>query len=235
VVLHGRHIEVRDRRPAPWRPHPVIAAALVTALVAFLLDLTPAMVVFVGLATMVGIQTTIAVDRGRVLAEELATPPGIDQVANAVADALHATGLSPRGGDSVRVVLDAEGSYRCRLDDVDPTVSATFAGALDEVVSPMGSPRYVVPRWQLTRCVGNLDGLAAALRMLRPDGEVWHSVPTVLATNAERAQAFARAWDAWVGGGPAVYTGSPEGEGVLVTHRGSDPFAVTTVLRTQWR
>jgi hypothetical protein len=32
-----------------------------------------------------------------------------------------------------------------------------------------------------------------------------------------------------------VYTGSPEGEGVLVTHRGSDPFDVTTVLRTTWR
>ena len=57
----------------------------------------------------------------------------------------------------------------------------------------------------------------------------------MLGTTGQRAQAFARAWDHWVGGGQAVYTGSPEGEGVLVTNRGSDPFAVTTVMRTQWR
>ena len=57
----------------------------------------------------------------------------------------------------------------------------------------------------------------------------------MLGTTGQRAQTFARSWDHWVGGGQAVYTGSPEGEGVLVTNRGSDPFAVTTVMRTQWR
>ena len=57
----------------------------------------------------------------------------------------------------------------------------------------------------------------------------------MLGTTGKRAQAFARAWDHWVGGGEAIYTGSPAGEGVLVTNRGSDPFDVTTVLRTQWR
>jgi hypothetical protein len=109
-----------------------------------------------------------------------------------------------------------------------------FATALDEVVSPMLDPRYVVPRWVLNGPVDNSHGLALALGRLRPDGEVWHSVPAVLGTTAARAQAFAAAWDRWVGGGPALYTRSPEGEGVLVTHRGEDPFAVTTVLRTTW-
>ena len=99
----------------------------------------------------------------------------------------------------------------------------------------MASPRYVVPRWVMTEPVDNADGLRAALGRLRPDGEVWHSVPTVLGTTGQRAQMFARSWDHWVGGGQAVYTGSPEGEGVLVTNRGSDPVAVTTVMRTHWR
>ena len=98
----------------------------------------------------------------------------------------------------------------------------------------MVEPRYVVPRWVLTHPVDNADGFKAALGLLRPDGEVWHSVPTVLGTTSRRAQGFARAWDAWVGGGGAIYTGSPEGEGVLATHRGIDPFDVTTVLRTTW-
>ena len=29
--------------------------------------------------------------------------------------------------------------------------------------------------------------------------EVWHSVPSVLGTRGKRAQAFAKAWDHWVG------------------------------------
>ena len=99
----------------------------------------------------------------------------------------------------------------------------------------MASPRYAVPRWVLVGPVDNADGVRAALGRLRPDGEVWHTVPSVLGTTGPRAQAFARAWDHWVGGGQAVYTGSPAGAGVLATHRGSDPFDVTTVLRVQWR
>jgi hypothetical protein len=32
-----------------------------------------------------------------------------------------------------------------------------------------------------------------------------------------------------------LYTGSPEGTGILVAQRGGDPFAVTTQIRTLWR
>ena len=37
-----------------------------------------------------------------------------------------------------------------------------------------------------------------------------------------------------VGGGPALYTGSPEGTGVLVAARGLDPLSTTAVLRSTW-
>lgn len=235
VVLHDARLDVRDGRAAPWRPHPVVAVALVLAVLVLLLDLTPLVVVALGLATMLGLQTTVAVDRGRRLAEDLARTPSLEQVAHAVADALHEAGLSPLGSAAVRVGLDEHEEYRCSLEGVQPTVSAAFATALDEVISPMASPRYVVPRWLLLGPVDNADGVRAAFGRLRPDAEVWHSVPAVLGTTGKRAQTFARAWDRWVGGGAAVYTGSPEGEGVLVTHRGSDPFDVTTVLRVQWR
>ena len=232
VVLHGDDLRVRDGRLHPWRPHFSVAIGLVISLTAFLLNLTPAVVIGLGLVTMLGIQTFVAIDRGRRLADDLAARPSLEQIAYAVADGLHAAGLAPVGADGVRVEIDPLGERRCSLEGVDAAVSATFATALDEVVSPMAAPRYVLPRWVLTGPIDNYDGLKAAFGRLRPDGEVWHSVPSVLGTTGKRAQAFAAAWDHWVGGGPAVYTGSPEGEGVLVTHRGSDPFDVTTVLRT---
>jgi hypothetical protein len=64
---------------------------------------------------------------------------------------------------------------------------------------------------------------------------VWHPVPSVFETSLEQAKAFARAWDAWVGGSVPLDAESPDGFGVLATHRGSDPFSVTTVSRDQWR
>ena len=234
VVLHGDHLRVRDGRLHPWRPHFSVAGGVLVGALAFLLNVTPAAVIGLGLVVMVAIQTFIAIDRGRRLADDLARRPSLEQIAYAVADGLYSAGLTPTGADGVRVEIDPEGERRCSLEGVDAATSSVFATALEEVVSPMGRPRYVLPRWVLSGPIDNYDGIKAALGLLRPDGEVWHSVPTVLGSTRERAAAFAGAWDKWVGGGPPLYTGSPEGEGVLVTHRGSDPFAVTTVLRTRW-
>lgn len=155
-----------------------------------------------------------------------------------MADALQAVDLSPVGADAVRVEIDADGEYRCVLDGVDPATSTRFATALDEAVSPMTAPRYVLPRWVLDPSPQGGAGWAVDLRTgvgtLRPDAVVWHSVPTVLGVRAERAHAYAVAWNRWVGGGPVVYTGNPEGAGILAANRGSDPFDVTTAMRTVW-
>ena len=182
VVLHAKQVEVRDERASPWRAHPVIAVGLMLATVAFLLNLTPSAVIGIGLVTMVGLQVCVAIDRGRVVADDLARPPSIEQIACAVADALHETDQSPVGAEAVQVVLDEHGERRCVLDGVEPAVSKAFAVSLDEVVSPMTSPRYVVPRWLLTGPADNRDGFKAAFGLLRPDGEVWHTVPTALGT-----------------------------------------------------
>jgi hypothetical protein len=48
-------------------------------------------------------------------------------------------------------------------------------------------------------------------------------------------QAFERASNARVGPGAAVWTGSPEGTGILAAQRGDSPFALTTQIRTLWR
>ncbi|MFD0853770.1 hypothetical protein ACFQ07_16145, partial [Actinomadura adrarensis] len=73
-----------------------------------------------------------------------------------------------------------------------------------------------------------MDGQANA------DGVVYHSVPAVFGQNRTRTAAFVTAWNTWISHGDALFTSSPEGEGVLATHRGEDPLNATTVLRVAW-
>jgi hypothetical protein len=73
---------------------------------------------------------------------------------------------------------------------------------------------------------------AAALRIEPlPDGEYRARLAAV---SAAESATFAAAWNAWVSPGEMLYTGSPEGAGILVAQRGGDPFDVTTQIRTLW-
>jgi hypothetical protein len=137
----------------------------------------------------------------------------------------------------VTVQPEPDGTYRFSLAGVDAATSERFAMALDEVIGPMATPRYVVPRYVINPRAGEerrglallwLHGLAEA------DGVVYHSVPSIFGQNRKRAAAFVAAWNRWVSGGEALFTSSPEGEGVLATHRGEDPLDATTVLRVAW-
>ncbi|MBF4162788.1 DEAD/DEAH box helicase family protein [Nocardioides acrostichi] len=174
--------------------------------------------------------------RGRALLELARHQPDVAQMAAAVADALHACGLVSVAAGAVSVVVDRDGVYRCRLTGVPEAESEVFAVALDEALSAMVAPRYVVPRHVVTGRERSADELLALARggVLGPDGVVWHAVPTVLGTRAARAHAYARALDHWVGCGEPLYTGSPEGAGVLAAQQGSDPFDVATVMRRGW-
>lgn len=160
-------------------------------------------------------------------------------MAEATADALRDAGLVRQGAAAVRLEPLPDGEYRARLADVTAAESATFASALDEVMSPLANPRYIVPRL----FVAPPADKRAARRLARgatadggvPATVVYHAVPTVLGGNAKLAKVFAAAWRARVSPGEMLYTGSPEGTGILVAQRGDDPFAVTTQIRTLWR
>ncbi|MCB0905826.1 MAG: DEAD/DEAH box helicase family protein [Nocardioidaceae bacterium] len=187
------------------------------------------------LAVAAGARGRSLVAHGRDLLAEAALPPGIGQIARAVADAMRVSGLLPVGAEAVRVDVEPDGEYRCTLQGVTEDASAQFALALDEALSPIVRPRYVVPRWTLvTVPTGWWAAVRASYGRITMTGETWHPVPTVLGVNAQRAQAYGRAWVHWVGGGDALYTGSAEGAGVLAAQQGADPFDVTTVLRRHW-
>ena len=92
--------------------------------------------------------------------------PSVIRIASAVADGLLAAGLVRRGADSVEVALDADGEYRCVLHDVDEVEAEVFATALDEAVSPINLPRYLLPRWVRTK--RDITWWRSAVGRLRP-------------------------------------------------------------------
>jgi superfamily II DNA or RNA helicase len=178
-----------------------------------------------------------AIDQGAAHLDELAGEPAVTAFAYAVADGLKGAGLSRRGAEGVAVHPEPDGTYRFSLSGVDAATSQRFAVALDEILGPMATPRYVVPRYVVLPRTGE-ERLERALRWydgaVTSDGVVYHCVPAVFGQNRKRTGAFTAAWNTWVSGGHAVFTSSPEGEGILATHRGEDPLKATTVLRVAW-
>jgi superfamily II DNA or RNA helicase len=162
----------------------------------------------------------------------------LDDIAMATADALCTAGLTARGAGSVQVEVLPDGGYRARLADVADEESAVFANALDEVLAPLAQPRYIVPRYIISPS-GAFDAFLLNVRRLVtghvPATVVYHAVPAVLGGNKKSAAIFARSWNARVSPGEMLYSGSPEGTGILAVARGDDPFAVTTQIRTLWR
>lgn len=175
---------------------------------------------------------------GRELAA-LATPPDPLRFAYAVADALKLAELSAVGARGVRANVEPDGSYRMSLDGVDTRTSELFTTSLDEVLAPIAAPRYVIARYVPSDIPEHPEALLEAGQQWLDDtapanAVVYHSVPSALSTKAEYRRCFITAWRNWVSDGQAVPTSTPQGEGIIVTHRGEDPFAATTRLRTAW-
>jgi superfamily II DNA or RNA helicase len=190
-------------------------------------------VVLLGLGA--GAVVTGAVRRSGRLAT---APTAVEQLAAAVAEALHAAGGAERGADAVRVVPTADGWLRCELTGVPVEQSQRFATALDELMAPLAEPRHLVGR-RVVRApatrLGRTTLAARALLGLPVSGTVaWHAVPQWCAANQRRLRLFLDAWQQWVGPPRHLTADSPEGFAVLALFRGEDPFSVTTQMRTLW-
>lgn len=166
--------------------------------------------------------------------ETVAGAPVLVHIAWATAEALHKAGLVPRGSEGVSFEPDETGAYRVELGGVPREASSLFATAFDEAVSPLTSPRYVMPRHLLPRpTVGT--AFRALCRMPAANAVVHHAVPGPLAENRRLADVFAAAWNTYVSTGTPLYTRGPEGAGVLAAQAGGSPLEVTTAMRMTWQ
>ncbi|GIG64897.1 DEAD/DEAH box helicase family protein [Phytomonospora endophytica] len=186
-----------------------------------------------------GADLTRARRHGRAAHEAALASGDVGAMAYATAEALHKAGLIRRGAEAVDLAPDEGGAWRAVLREVSTEDSALFATALDEVLSPMTDPRYIVARYVLD---DPGPDLVAQLRRGWPRPRRWlpelpavhHAVPAALADHRRRADLFAAAWSRWVAESPAIYTRSPEGALLLAARRGASPLDVTTALRLSW-
>jgi len=239
--LAGRAVLPMAGSAGQGAPRRVWGWLLRVAVLAVVVLLALAVNITVG-AVLAGLLTALAaVSVIRHGSRAAAAPPGgcLADMAMATADAMQKAGLASRGAESVRIEPLPDGSYRARLGDVPAREAEVFSDALEDVLSPLAQPRYVVPRLVVEPPDGLAGGIALAARRLItggvPAAVVYHAVPAVLGARKNLAVAFEAAWNARVSPGAMLYTASPEGAGVLAAQRGDDPFAVTTQIRTLWR
>lgn len=149
----------------------------------------------------------------------------LGDVGRAVLEALQANALVPAelSANAVRVDILPDGSAQVRLETANAEAAAHFAEAVRQIFAPVRNQRYLIwyddrrlPAWWLLPLWW---GIRPLVRRLWGSEPAYYPVPDVLATNKERAQRFAEAWRAHVGGGTLVYTRTPEGRRVLLKAR----------------
>jgi hypothetical protein len=228
------------RRARLW-PLPVaagvVASATGTALESALLGTGGGLATGVVLGGAVAGHRWVSQSRALRRAPADASTAVLRQLADAVADALHAAGSVPVGAAAVRSADRPDGEVELRLD-APPEAAALFVTCLEELLLPLGEPRWLVSRLVLPAPEGPaaVRRLTAARAVGRPvDAAVtWHAVPGELARTRSGVDAFDTAWRTHVRTGRLVLATDPEGRSLVELLRGEDPFELTTRVRTVW-
>ena len=109
------------------------------------------------------------------------------------------------------------GWVRLHLENATEEESALFSTCLEEVLGPMEKPRYVISRsskfitdtW-LSKIMPEI--IAKFFRPVEERLVMYHTVPKVLASSAEKAEIFQRYWNEFVSPSELFYARSKEGK-----------------------
>lgn len=175
---------------------------------------------------------------------QVGTSDCLEDLGLTVAVALRDAGAISKelGEGSVRTVIQDDGYYRCYLAGASTEESQLFAEALNELLSPLSSPRYIIPRY-VHHVPLSQDDAARMVRLwvrterleFEESSVVYHQVPSYLAVNRDRVELFRRAWNRYVSDGEPLFHQTPEAYAIIQVQDGADPFDVTTQMRTLWR
>ena len=187
--------------------------------------LAPLMALVVGTVFVFAVNLRSAYRLGKALLVEQPPDGILRDVAHALLAALKDAGLVSRHlqPDYVRVAEQPDNSYEVLLDYASPEDAATFIEAYQQLFEPVLDQRYLILRDDTRLPSLPLRALWSALRGAFRDAGLYqaayHPVPKALATRRERAEALARHWQRYVGGGELLYTRSDEGRRILLKAR----------------
>jgi hypothetical protein len=241
-----RHAETPSG--SPLRQHALaigsgaVGAATAGLLVGISLAFDPLLLAAAGAAGAVVVGVSISGSMLQKSLAQLGPSDALEDLAAAVADALQATGgiHGELSGGNVRTILQDDGFYRCYLEGATREESELFADSVDELLAPLASPRYIIPRYIAPDAPRTPFGAFALVlnwstRGRVSDRVVYHAVPTYLAANKSRVQAFEAAWKRHVSPGQALYYQDARAAAILEVQRGANPFDATSQLRTLWQ
>ena len=198
------------------------------------------------ISLVLGMVSTLVLNRKiiakalRVMLQEQPPDAILLDMGRALLQALREAGFVSRklNPDYVRVVRRLDDTYTVELDYASPQDAATFIQAFGELFAPVRNQRYLILRTD-KRLPSRLNTLLwRAMRLLVPPPQrkpAYHPVPAILATHRKYANALARAWERYVGGGQLVYTRSPEGRRILYHARLQERVPVDEMAFTFWR
>lgn len=112
---------------------------------------------------------------------------------------------SPVADLKVEASMDAMGSVYCHLEGGTTYEKSVFIQALEEIVSPIVNPRYVIIR------------KSSLLKLVRQKD--YHAVPEILGRNKNLAEYFNNQWRSLVGNCELVYTRTLQGRQLLLKSR----------------
>jgi len=130
----------------------------------------------------------------------------MEQVGWVVVESLHKIRViktNPRN-IKIKTVSDTYGLVYCRIEGVTNVESKYFLEAMDEVLSSIENPRYIVKRFNKLGPIQQID---------------YHAVPKLIGQKKETAEFFAKKWQRYVSNAALIYTRTPEGRLVLLKAR----------------
>ena len=133
----------------------------------------------------------------------------MNQVAKALLLSLCNTGKIQTPFKKISITIEKDedymGAVRCYISNCTKREESFFLDALEELLSPIENPRYLLKRKSIWgRIFKRQDYLG---------------LPTILATNKEYAEEFARNWAKYVGNMDLIYTRTLEGRQTLLQAR----------------
>ncbi len=133
----------------------------------------------------------------------------LDRAAQVIAEAYAALGeIRPLAAASVALVPRPGGVLRCLLTEGDRDENRCFTSALGEILGGAVAPRHVISRlaWPADAAPGASLRWRALLGRWTLDVR-WHPVPSDLASQRPRADAFHAAWSRWLGRSSLLFAG----------------------------